>query len=290
MSKKVKFASVEEETEFLEEFDTEIGAEFEGNVENDLDLDTIRARTKSRSVKNIDEADDDEEEDEEEQPGKAKDSQMNWDSDEDKEDNEIEGEEDKEAFASAQEDEDDKSVPLEPFNLKVDREEGSFDADGFFVRNVDEDADQDRWLSNLTNSDISKARRAHEKVEAERRAAQEAREEEAKKISSREAYKELLKLMKPGETVLMAIRAKSKPKHGAEASTAPRPPLNKNRLKKLQANQSGSTASDQSPNSADSVHQLNRLTELADLLMNRGNYSVYEETFEEISLKLSQIN
>ena len=63
MSKKVKFASVEEEAEFFEEFDAEIGGEIIGE-ENDLDLDTIRARSKSRTVKNIDEADEDEDDDE----------------------------------------------------------------------------------------------------------------------------------------------------------------------------------------------------------------------------------
>ncbi len=274
MSKKVKFASAHEESKFYEEFDTEIT---EGN---DLDLDTIRARSKSRGIKNIDEAE--EESEDEIETGTA----MKWDEDADELELPSEDEDGDEVKVPSeveiQSEEDDKSIPLEPFSIKADREEGSFDTEGFFVRAVDEDADQDRWLSNLTKSDISKARRAHEKIEAERKAALQGREEEAGKISSLEAYRQLLQLMKPGQTVLAAIRSKTK--QNTQTSNAPRPPLNKNRLKKLAANQNN-PSSDQPMSDQDQLKELNRITELADLLMNRGNYNIYEEAFEEISLK-----
>jgi CD2 antigen cytoplasmic tail-binding protein 2 len=265
MSKKVKFASVEEEAEFQEEFDVKIAEE-----DNDLDLDTIRARSKSRTVKNIDEADEDDDADDDE-------ADVKWDSfSESEEEKGIESQ-----FTKEEDDEDDdKVIPLEPFTLRPDREEGSFDAEGFFIRAIDQDAGQDRWLSNLTKSDISKARLAHQKVETERKAAQIEREGQAKRISTREAYEELLELMRPGQSVLMAIRSKN-----LVASTAPRPPLNKNRLKKLLA-ASLPDASTTPTSPTDNV-ELNRLTELADLLMNRGNYDVYEESFEEIFEKIN---
>lgn len=44
--------------------------------------------------------------------------------------------------------EDDNEVPLEPFNLKQERQEGYFDEGGHYVENKkDNDEDQDPWLN-----------------------------------------------------------------------------------------------------------------------------------------------
>ena len=266
MTKKVKFASLAEEEEFYQEFDKEIDAE--GDEGNDLDLDTIRARSKLRQIKNIDEAD--EESDLEEAVEQVNESikeegVVNWD---------TESENESEAEQSIEED--DREIPLEPFNLKGDREEGNFDADGFFVRNVDEDADQDRWLANLTRSDIAKARRAHENQISKEKPVEES-------LSLRQIYTELLSLMQPGQSVLSAIRSKST--NSPSANSTRGPPPNKNRLKKMMAAQASNTPENSEADSQ-KKREMNRLTELADMLMNRGNFGVYEETFEDISQRL----
>lgn len=44
--------------------------------------------------------------------------------------------------------EDDNEVPLEPFNLKQERQEGYFDEGGHYVENKkDNDEDKDAWLN-----------------------------------------------------------------------------------------------------------------------------------------------
>lgn len=272
MTKKVKFASLAEEEEFYQEFDKDIGVDVEGGEEeNDLDLDTIRARSKSRQIKNIDDADEDEEDDmveEEEKESIKEEEVVNWD---------TESENESEAEESPEEDDDDREIPLEPFNLKGDREEGNFDADGFFVRNVDEDAGQDRWMANLTRSDIAKARRAHQNQMAKEKPAEES-------LSLCQIYTELLSLMQPGQSVLSAIRSKSTTSQ--LTNPTPRgPPPNKNRLKKMMATQAASS-SENSEAYSQKKREMNRLTELADMLMNRGNFGVYDETFEDISQRL----
>lgn len=335
-SKKLKFASVAEEQEFYQEYDTEIadradsgdGSDSDSDKQNDLDLDTIRARSRTRQLKDIDDDDDDEEEEESDfdfdngsakeagDTAAAKEAELNWDSESDSSGEADIGNDDDDAefeFAAAQskytlndtteqqqqqqddlsDDVDDRQVPLEPFSLKADREEGTFDSEGFFIRAIDQDADQDRWLANLTQSDISKARRAHEKTAAARKALAHERARQEAQLTVQDAYAELLSLMQPGQTVLAAIRSKSAQGDSSAAqqsSTAPRrPPLNKNRLKKL-ASQSAASAVQQSSSHSDPAmqQQLNRITELADLLMNRGIYGVYEETFEEISDKVNK--
>lgn len=253
--KKVKFefdpenynAEIEEEAEFVED------------EENDLDLDTIKAsKNKTKGIKEFDsEGSEDEAEAEEDER-----EELDFDSSETEQD---------------EQEEDDGEIPLEPFNLKKDREEGTFDSDGFYTRKLDEEADQDRWLANLTRSDIFKARQAHEQ------------REKAKKLSlsktdgrdARSLYEELAELLKDEDDklTLQQIISSLKP----ATTTIQRAPLNKNRLKKLRQ-QGDSNPQKPAPTTfaPELKVKLERITEIVDGLMDLGQFGVYEETRRDI--------
>lgn len=226
---------------------------------NDLDLDTIRASKNKTAV--LKEFDSEGSEDEEAEVEDKR--EYNFDSVSD------------ESSISAEE-EDERQVPLMPFNLKEDREEGNFDSDGFYTRKQDEEADQDRWMANFTKSDIIKARKAHEKQQEKKMV------KNGVQRSEEELWKELAGLLEENDlTVLQAIRQITV----KQEDQKPRAPLNKNRLKKLGKEQQ----QQQQVNilSAENKAKMEKLTELADALMDFGNFGVYEETRRSMLRKLS---
>lgn len=231
---------------------------------NDLDLDTIRASSKNKTgLKEFD--------------SEGSEDELGKDDDDDVEQYDFDSESDESYTLSAEEDE--RQVPLTPFNLKEDREEGNFDSDGFYTRKHDEEADQDRWMTNLTKSDMIKARKAHEKQQEMKRM----KKEDGGKGSEKELWKELAGLLEENDmTVLEVIREMSVKLEGQK----PRAPLNKNRLKKLEKEQQQQPVRLNSENNA----KMERLTELADALMDFGNFGVYEETRRSILRKLDNKN
>ena len=151
-TKKVKFDPLKYETEIIEDEDDH---QQYSEAENDLDLDTIKASRNKSKEKELKEFDSEGSEGEEAEVGIV-DNNMGFNTD-------SEGSENDQDDTAYNEDEfDEREIPIEPFNLRQDREEGSFDSDGNYVRKIDEEADQDCWMSNLTRADIIKARKACE--------------------------------------------------------------------------------------------------------------------------------
>ena len=248
------------------EFNTEINEEeFEGN---DLDLDTIKSsRNKQNELKEFDSEGSDEDLEREFQV-----------------DSTDSGEEEYENDGL-----DDREVPIEPFNLKADREEGSFDSEGFYVKKHDDEADQDRWMANFTHSDIQKARKAH--AENEQRKLEKQKEQLARTggKSEKQLWEELAEEMDGYDHELSVLDIMTTLKT-TETSTnnLSRAPLNKNRLKKLQKEQQAQGPLQTNKLTPANQRKLERLTELADALMDLGHFSVYEETRREIFRKLNK--
>lgn len=266
-SKKVKFAY----DPVIDDDDDYKSADEESN---DLDLDTIRTSARKGSL-GLKEFDSEGSDDEIEEGGGG--NELNFDSDSHSAD---------EAEEPVSEDE--RSVPIVPFNLKSDKEEGSFDADGFYIRKTDQDTDQDRWMANLTASDISSARRAHEKREKEAKMAAERKEASRSEV---DLYAELAALMEESGNDLSVLDVlRSLKTSGNSARGKPSAPLNKNRLKKLAKEQQLSHGSDVDANKTNHADKakLERITELADALMDYGNFGIYEETRRQIMYKLNK--
>lgn len=284
--KKVKFST---ENSLIEKFEVEL--ESESELINDLDLDTVKSkssRTRSKGVKEFDS--------EESEPEPLEDETNPYKDLMDPSPTQLSESESQEEFSDKV---DDREIQFEPFSLRHDREEGTFDDEGFYVRTRDEEADQDRWMANFTRSDILKAKKAHE--EREKNFLVAASKSKTKIQDSgkdeKSLYEELAELMVENNdlTVLQVIRSIKQ----ETLITKPRAPLNKNRLKKLQQQQQQQSnreidTSSHSPSKNEvefSVkgrnNKLERITELADALMDFGNFGVYEETRREILRKLN---
>ena len=279
--KKVKFST---DNSLIEEFVVE--SESESELINDLDLDTVKSKSSRARSKGLKEFDSEESEPEplEDEADPYKDlmdptpAQLS----------EIESQEE---FSDEV---DDREIQFEPFSLRNDREEGTFDDEGFYVRTRDEEADQDHWMANFTRSDILKAKKAHEEREKNSLAAVS-----KSKTDEKSLYEELAGLMSENNdlTVLQVIRSIKQ----EALISKPRAPLNKNRLKKLQQQQQQQQQSDREINTSGHSpskievelsaegrnNKLERITELADALMDFGNFGVYEETRREILHKLN---
>lgn len=89
---------------------------------------------------------------------------------------------------------------FEPFNLEKEMEEGHFDESGYYVRKKDELAIHDTWLQGVTKQDMEKARNAQEKFEKKNAEFQEV------KRDANQLWVEVLNLMKPKETLTLALK------------------------------------------------------------------------------------
>lgn len=242
----------------------------EDEEENDLDLDTIKSSS-SKKIKN---------------GLKVFDSEGSEGSDEfNNEDFQVNLSDscEEDHFDSLNDEFNDKNIPIEPFNLKNDREEGYFDSEGFYVKKHDQEADQDRWMAHVTPSDILKARKAHVENEQKREQEKRNRLNGFYGKSGKELCEELLRETEgigDSSSSILDIIISLK----AVKNVQQRAPLNKNRLKKLQKDQEGSSAQSRLNEKMTPENQakLERLTELADLLMDLGHFGIYEETREDI--------
>ncbi|PRW58842.1 CD2 antigen cytoplasmic tail-binding 2 [Chlorella sorokiniana] len=198
----------------------------------------------------------------------------------------VEGEEDyedpEEMFDSV------TGVPIEPFHLKREREEGYFDEDGTYVE-YKRDEVEDAWADSLANVEVDEdwltrvlgGRGRAEASSAAAAAAGEAPDMSAEEI--RERKRRIVDLLLPGENVLQALRrlaAVRQPARGAVTTPA--------------ATSGGATGG--SPD-ADTLargalkgpamppavqEKFEQLTELSSVLMDQGEYSVHSMTREQL--------
>ena len=124
------------------------------------------------------------------------------------------GEEDSESEGEP-EDEDDAErrkkagmgFELSAFNMREEMEEGKFAADGTYVRTFDPHAVHDRWMEGLDDREIKKARKSHKQQERAQKEKMRAEEEELKQLGGKdEVEKQLIRLLKKGESVLEALQ------------------------------------------------------------------------------------
>lgn len=96
---------------------------------------------------------------------------------------------------------------LSSFNMREEMEEGKFTEDGSYVRSFDPHGIHDRWMEGLDEKEIKKARqrkRQQERLQKERVKAEEKEIEESGGKPFLE--KELLAMLKKGETILEALQ------------------------------------------------------------------------------------
>ncbi|KAK9677614.1 hypothetical protein RND81_11G155800 [Saponaria officinalis] len=135
-------------------------------------------------------------------------------------------------------------IPMEPFNLEKEREEGYFDEAGNFVEYVAEKEEKDAWLDSVE---------VDPKL-AERLSSIPTNVDEEKETSPDDIGKmkrQIADALEPGETILQALK----------------------RLK-------GHSSDKKAKMSAETKHVFDQLTEDAMKLMENGDYNVYHEERE----------
>ncbi|KAK2466848.1 hypothetical protein APHAL10511_001106 [Amanita phalloides] len=154
---------------------------------------------------------------------------------------------------------------ISSFNMREEMEEGKFTEDGTYVRTFDPHGIHDRWMDGLSEHEIKlakKRKRQHEKEQQQRMEAEEKELRESGGKSSLE--KQLLAMLKKGETVLEALQ-----RLGAQAKRL-------HKQSKHQAVQYNSMNVDKSPS------DIEQITHLASTIMSLGDIDIYSTTYEEL--------
>ncbi|CAM6087223.1 unnamed protein product [Calypogeia fissa] len=140
---------------------------------------------------------------------------------------------------------------IEPFNLKQEREEGYFDADGNYVEYRNEDDTKDAWLDS-----VEVDTRFASKAAAQSTAEDSGNEKGLSKREIADTQRRIANSLQPGETVLRALR----------------------RLKAV-AKEEGARNGRME---GDTKVVFDQLTEDAMKLLDNGDYNIYEEKKETL--------
>lgn len=174
----------------------------------------------------------------------------------------IEGEED---GVAGQYDE----IRTTAFNMREEREEGHFDANGHYIWNKEKEI-KDNWLDNIDWQQIKK-RPEKEGDKKEKGLGDESDDEDditAKNFDLISCYKEVLKYMEPKETIAKTLQRLGKSKK--KLTTIERIKLKKAGL-------------------LDTNEQVIKLTELVNTALTQtGNMDVYQETYESLTKIISK--
>ncbi|XP_026807186.1 CD2 antigen cytoplasmic tail-binding protein 2 homolog [Rhopalosiphum maidis] len=155
----------------------------------------------------------------------------------------------------------DGEIRITPFNMQEELEEGHFDKEGMYHWKKEKDV-QDNWLENIDWCKIKDMSKEKKKTDES--------EEDNVEFNVVAAYKEILSMMEPKETISKSLRRLGGNKR---LTTAERWKLKKAGL----STDEGSST------------KVTRLTELANqILTANGNMDVYQETYEQISQIISK--
>lgn len=180
-------------------------------------------------------------------------------------DNDIEGQEDNTVTA-------DGEIQITPFNLKEEQEEGSFSKDGNFVWNKRDEV-KDAWLDDVDWVKVKEKSAAEVQKEEEDA---EAEDEANSQYDEFACYKQMVQLMKPGESVAKALRRLG---GGHKAQSASQRWKKKKKADEVE-----------DPAAKENKENMLKLTGMADEILTRsGNMEIYEETYEGILFKVKSV-
>ncbi|ORZ23551.1 hypothetical protein BCR42DRAFT_405000 [Absidia repens] len=170
-----------------------------------------------------------------------------------------------------------KGNKLTAFNMQQEMEEGSFDAQGNYIRNSkDPEAFHDKWMEGISKKDMAKAKQAQfERDQAEK--VKEATRQSSLPQTQADVYRTLVEYLLPGESVKDALTALGKGAQGKIPLWKQKLMAKKNKNKK----QSDEPVLDEQQ-AADRQRKVEDVTGLADQLMALGHFTVYEDTFESM--------
>lgn len=162
----------------------------------------------------------------------------------------------------------DDDIKITPFNMNEELEEGHFDKEGTYIFHKEEEI-RDNWLDNIDWVQI-KGTVSDEKKN------QEKEDEMEKEINIDDCYKQIVEMILPGETIEKAIQRIGKSCGKTK---------NSDRWKNKQNNPK-STSTDESFIKAEK-EKLLKLSSLADKVLQTGDMSVYQKTYEQLMFHLN---
>ncbi|KAL8849353.1 MAG: hypothetical protein Q9221_005651 [Calogaya cf. arnoldii] len=171
---------------------------------------------------------------------------------------------------------------LDAFNMKIEQEEGAFDAQGNYVRKVaDPNAVHDSWLEGVSKKDMKKAKGAADKRDEERRQ----RIIEADSVVTSDILNTLIPYLEKGETVLEALARLGRGKEKKRPKWQ-----NKNKNKSNSEDAMEIDAERLPPNSAETIRKkaVEAITDAADRLLTRGQAEVYDTEREMLIRQYSR--
>ncbi|KAG6917951.1 hypothetical protein DXG01_017135 [Tephrocybe rancida] len=161
---------------------------------------------------------------------------------------------------------------LSSFNMRDEMEEGKFTEDGSYVRTFDPHGVHDRWMEGVAEREIKLARRRkrmQDKQQRERVQAEERELEESGGVGNLE--RQLLPMLKKGETVLEALQ-----RLGVQAKKAQKSAKAKQASTTTQADAMAVDKATRAPT------QIEQITHLASNIMALGDTDIYSKTYEEL--------
>ncbi|KAF5380889.1 hypothetical protein D9615_004024 [Tricholomella constricta] len=162
---------------------------------------------------------------------------------------------------------------LSSFNMRDEMEEGKFTEDGSYVRTFDPHGVHDRWMEGLGEREIKMARRRKRQQEKEQRERMQAEEKELEESGGKgNLEKELLPMLKKGETVLEALQ-----RLGIQAKKHHK--VQDNSSVKVKAAELDAMNVDKP---AREPTQIEKITHLASTIMALGETDIYSKTYEEL--------
>ncbi|XP_074641708.1 CD2 antigen cytoplasmic tail-binding protein 2 homolog [Tubulanus polymorphus] len=175
----------------------------------------------------------------------------------------------------------DEGTKITPFNMKEEMEEGHFDTEGTYIFKSNKDEIQDNWLDNIDWVKVKQIPKQDETQKTNKDDDDDDDDADLPELDKLSTYEKILTLVKPGESVMKAIKRLGGKKVSAATSASQK--WNK---KKKKASDGNKVEVDEP--GVDKEAML-RLTEYADALMQSGEFDAYSDTYEKISFKLKML-
>ncbi|XP_068677889.1 CD2 antigen cytoplasmic tail-binding protein 2-like [Montipora foliosa] len=173
----------------------------------------------------------------------------------------------------------DEGIKITPFNLKEEMEEGHFDAEGNYFEKKEE-VIRDEWLDSLDWIKIKQRGEEGPKITWD--SGNESNFEDAEEPGEEvKAIKDILEIIKPGETVLKALRRLGGKDSGRGKSSSASARWQAKAKKQKVSEESGEISTKEGDKES-----LLKLTELADFLLQKGNFGIYQDTHEKLTYKV----
>lgn len=172
-------------------------------------------------------------------------------------------------------------IKVTPFNLEEELEDGEFDKTGNFVfkKELTDDDNNDTWAESIDWSAVEQREREQELEKAKQSVSEESkdadREDHSEPLLDRlSCYKQMLRIMRPDETVQKTIRrlGNEVPKRSRSNQAKQESPLNA----------MGVAVDDAAGNIAEARKKLESIIELAHKRLEDGDIDIYQKSYEDL--------